>query len=231
MQERLVWLAAGLAAACLIAAGCKSKKEETGGAKDEKTAAQPRPEKKGEGPATDRPRPADKDSRPAQGPARPVPFAAKDGSITVIRPGGPQWDCMDRQAKRGTQTVSMIRCRPTDRAQFFFMIAKVYTVPKKDVMDAKKLATVEFAGHYKKFFQSHKIVKSGPIEHQNHKGFEIHLEARHASRGDVKKVERVVVKDTSVVILSAEGAPGPFDKNEQVIKAWVDGAKFQILGK
>ena len=237
MIKHCVWIAAGLLAVRLIAAGCK-KKEGSEKKPEEKAEARPRPEDKAagrkapgdKGPPKDRARPGDavpaKDTPPVM-----KPFKTKDGAINVSAPSGPAWDCMDRQVQRGTQKVSMIRCRPKDRSQFFFMIAKVYTVPAKDVMDAKKLVTVQYPKHYKKFFQSHKIVKSGPFKHQNHEGYEIHLQARHSAKGDIMKVERVLVKGTNVLILSAEGAPGPYKKFQPLIKQWFDGARFQILGK
>ena len=71
----------------------------------------------------------------------PIPMRVQTdgGEVSVDHPDG-AWDCKPRQAAQGPQNqVWMIKCKSTAPDDFFFMIAKVYTVPPDKVVPAEKL--------------------------------------------------------------------------------------------
>lgn len=159
----------------------------------------------------------------------PSTITSKGGLVTVSRPKGEGWKCKQKQTSKGDQSVSLVFCRRADRKNFFFMLAKDYTVPPKQNTTAKRLATEIFPQNYSRFFLGHNILKSAPCSHQNTVGHETELTAHHPRRNEVKKVERVFTKGNHVIILSAEGIPSAYAQWKQTALDWFAGARFKSL--
>lgn len=155
-------------------------------------------------------------------------FSSRNGQVTVAKPADSSFECVQNQQSRGTVNVTMVKCRKTSGG-FFFMLAKVYNVPSNQVLSAKKLATEVYMASYKRLFRNHRIAKQGPCKIQGHDGYEIELLAEHASKGAIHKKERVAVKGTNVVVVSAEGDPKQVEQNKKIIAAWFQGARFALL--
>jgi len=167
-------------------------------------------------------------SRPAEGAGKTL--SAKDGTITVTLPTGDGWDCVDQQGKSpGGHSASLVKCRRKDTQEFYFLMAKVYNVGKDDIKPAKELATQTFMATYEKLFSSHRIVKQGPATLGALQGYEIRLEMTHPRMGDLKKTERVFIKDAQVFVLSGEGKAEVKARFEKDLNAWFENTRFQAL--
>lgn len=156
-------------------------------------------------------------------------FTSKDGLVAAPRPAGDGWECVEQTATDPGQEATLIKCRHTDRARFFFLMAKDYTVPPEQVRHAADLATAVFPATYERLFESHRINESKAVTHAGKPAHEIRLDAVHASMGPIRKRERVAVDGTHVFVISAEGKPEVFDAEAAAIEAWFAGAKFKNL--
>lgn len=186
------------------------------------------------------PMPAQTPTKPAEPPpvtppAAPVTppavdlYTSSDGLVAGPRPPGDGWECVEQVAKEPGQETTLIKCRHTDRAQFFFLMAKDYAVPPEQVRGAEELATRVFPTTYQKLFQSHVITDAHAVELAGRPGHEIWVEAVHASMGPIRKRERVFTHGNHVFVLSAEGKPEVFDRETAAIEAWFSGARFKNL--
>lgn len=168
-------------------------------------------------------------------PATPAPppaadlFTGKDGLISVPRPAGDGWECVEQVASEPGQEASLIKCRHTDRARFFFLMAKDYSVPADQIRSAEELATRVFPTTYEKLFASHEIRETRAVTHAGKPAHELQLDAVHASMGKIRKRERVITHDNRVFVLSAEGMPDVFDAEAAAIEAWFAGVRFKNL--
>jgi hypothetical protein len=163
----------------------------------------------------------------AQGGLPGKPLATQSGAVTVTQPTGPGWQCQEKLAP-GTG-VSMLVCRRADRAEFFFLMAKVYTAPASDRKTAKELALQVFPKNYARLFSTSRIASNSAVKLGRLVGHEIVLEAKHASMGDIKKTERVFVKGDQVFILSGEGLPAMHGRFAKEMAAWFAGTRFKGL--
>lgn len=171
--------------------------------------------------------------KPTAPPVTPPPaadlYTSTDGLVAAPRPPGDGWECVEQIAKEPGQEATLIKCRHTDRAQFFFLMAKDYAVPADQVRSAEDLATVVFPTTYQKLFQSHEVRETRPVDHAGRPGHELRIEAVHASMGPIRKRERVLTHADHVFVLSAEGKPEVFDRETAAIDAWFSGARFKNL--
>jgi hypothetical protein len=165
---------------------------------------------------------------PAPPPAADL-FTSKDGLVAAPRPAGDGWECVEQTAAEPGQEATLIKCRHTDRARFFFLMAKDYVVPADQVRSAEELATRVFPTTYQKLFQSHEIRETKAVTHAGKPAHELRMEAVHASMGPIRKRERVITHDNHVFVLSAEGMPEVFDAEAAAIEAWFSGARFKHL--
>ncbi|MFY0533668.1 hypothetical protein [Nannocystis pusilla] len=81
-------------------------------------------------------------------------FASKDGLVAAPRPSGDGWECVEQTAAEPGQETTLIKCRHTDKARFFFLLAKDYAVPPDQVRSAEQLANEVFPATYQKLFRS-----------------------------------------------------------------------------
>jgi hypothetical protein len=161
--------------------------------------------------------------------AEPALFTSKDGLVAAPRPSGDGWECVEQTATEAGQEATLIKCRRTDRARFFFLLAKDYAVPPDQVRSAEQLATDVFPSTYQKLFQKFEVLESKPTTRDGRPGHELRISAVHASMGEIRKRELVQTAGNHVFVVSAEGLPDVFDAEASVIEAWFSGARFKNL--
>ena len=170
---------------------------------------------------------------PASGSAAPSHRAewhsTKDGRIKAQKPPGPGWECVDQQASQGNSEARYVKCRRSAPGEFFFLMAKEYTVPQGSRLSAKVLCTQEYKKHYEKRFSKVRYKRSGPATLAGIQGYEAELEASHAKVGDIRKLERVAVQGSRVLLVSAEGRLADYAKLEQEIEEWFSATRFAPL--
>jgi ethanolamine ammonia-lyase small subunit len=156
-------------------------------------------------------------------------FSDSKGLITVPFASGTAWDCAEKSGSQAGAEALLVRCRSKAPGEFFFMMAKDYTVPKEQVMAADKLATTVYKRDYEKFFKTVKYTKTGPVKQGRLQWYELAFQAEHAAKGPIHKVERVLVKGTHVLLLSAEGAPKDFAAHQVDTGRWLSKTAFATL--
>jgi hypothetical protein len=152
-------------------------------------------------------------------------FVTADQLVDVPKPSGTGWECLEQTAPDPKTTLA--KCRHTDRAQFFFLIAKDYVVPADQKKTAEQLANEVFPATYAKLFASHTIDTTKSVEYAGRKGHELAVSAKHAQIGDIQKRELVFVEGDHVFVLSAEGKPDVFAANQAAIDAWFSTTRFR----
>ncbi|WAS91201.1 hypothetical protein [Nannocystis punicea] len=161
--------------------------------------------------------------------AEPALFTSKDGLVAAPRPPGDGWECVEQTATDPGQEATLIKCRQTDRARFFFLLAKDYAVPPDQVRSAEQLATDVFPSTYQKLFEKFEILESKPTTRAGKPGHDLRISAVHASMGEIRKRELVHTAGNHVFVVSAEGLPDVFDAESSAIEAWFSGAQFKNL--
>ncbi|MFZ6179154.1 hypothetical protein [Nannocystis pusilla] len=156
-------------------------------------------------------------------------FASKDGLVAAPRPSGDGWECVEQTAAEPGQETTLIKCRHTDKARFFFLLAKDYAVPPDQVRSAEQLANEVFPATYQKLFQKFEVTESKPTTRDGKPGHELRISAVHASMGEIRKRELVHTAGNHVFVVSAEGLPDVFDAESAAIEAWFAGARFKNL--
>jgi hypothetical protein len=147
--------------------------------------------------------------------------------LPIARPTGSGWDCVEQSAIAPTRTT-LLKCR-RPAPELLFFVAKDYEVPPGAVLPVERLAREEFPGHYRAHFKHHTVARTTPVTVDGTTGFEIALDATHAQKGAIRKVERVFAKDTHVLVVSAEGTPADFARHEAARAAFFAGVKFKVL--
>jgi hypothetical protein len=174
-------------------------------------------------------KPADAKKPAEVKPAEPKPaaerFVTADKLVDVPKPPGDGWECLEQSAPEPETTLA--KCRHTDRAKFFFMMAKDYVVPADQKKTPQQIADEVFPATYKQLFASHTITSSKPVELGGRTGHELVVTATHASLGEIAKRELVFVEGDHAFILSAEGQPEQVKANAANIDAWFATTKFQ----
>ena len=155
----------------------------------------------------------------------PQPITTTGGEVSVTSPGA-DWQCTPLQGKQGPDSQAwMVKCKLMTGG-FFFMVAKVYTVPAADVKTAEQLVKEVYPTHYAKFFAEHAISDVKPISIAGHAGLSYRLTAKHARKGPIRKDEQVAVAGDRVYILSAEGDPAKFAAHAPTFASWAAAASF-----
>jgi len=163
----------------------------------------------------------------AQDTASPV-FSRADGRITVPVPGADGWECLEQSSEDGV-TVAVAKCRRSAEGEFFFLLAKVYSVPADQVLGAEELSTRIYRLNYEGFFDTLTYLRSELAVVGAHSGWETEFDAVHNSRGQIHKIERAVVVGQSVFLWSAEGNPALFPNFEAEIARWWAETRFTDL--
>jgi hypothetical protein len=156
-------------------------------------------------------------------------YTSSDGLVAAPRPPGDGWECVENASRAPGQEATLIKCRRTDRARFFFLMAKDYAVPADQVRSPEVLSTRVFPATYRSLFTSHEIRESNHVEHAGRDAHEILMDAEHAGMGKIRKRERVITHGNHVFVLSAEGKPEVFDAESAAISAWFSGARFKNM--
>jgi hypothetical protein len=193
-------------------------------------------------PRTEPPRALAPASRPASQPRtrRPLPpppaapgtvMTSRDGLVRVTTPATPGWECLEQLAAAGTPAGgTLMKCR-RPRPELFLLVAKDYEVEAAAVLPAEKVAMQERPKHFERLFRGHDIARHGPTMHQGVTGHEIEFTARLRGKGELHGVERIFTKGTHVLLISAEGRRGDFERYQDAIKPWFEAAAFKALGK
>lgn len=158
--------------------------------------------------------------------------ASRNQAIAVPLPEPPDWS-IDEQAgvTQGANTVTMVKIRRTAPGEFFFLLAKEYTVDPPSVLPPETLVREVFAGQYRKVFEA---VRQDFIETRTVDGVtwvQSFLQMHHARLGLLAKVERVTCAGNHVLIVSAEGAQEDMRRLFSTATAWMDGVRFATLGQ
>ena len=80
--------------------------------------------------------------------------ATSDGLVTVVIPDGTGWAVDAQTADTGGHHVSAIKCRRTEPGEFFFAMAKDYTVDLDDLFAPEALLREVYPVFYAKTFTS-----------------------------------------------------------------------------
>lgn len=125
-------------------------------------------------------------------------------------------------------TAELVKARRTAPGEFLFMLAKDYLVIGSEET-AMELSTTIYRNSYERQFDNVTYTRHGPTEHQGHLAYEAEITMSHHVRGRIKKIERVAVHDSHVLLTSAEGNPAPFDRHLSDITQWVRDTTFAEL--
>ena len=159
--------------------------------------------------------------------AAPAPqmIATTGGEVSVATPKG-DWQCKPMQGSQGPDNQAwMVKCK-LKTGGFFFMVAKVYTVPATDVKTAEQLVKEVYPSHYAKLFSKQAISAVQPVKIGGHAGLSYRLTAEHAKKGPILKDEHVAVVGNRTYILSAEGDPAAFAAQAPAFASWAASATF-----
>jgi len=160
-----------------------------------------------------------------------VPLTAvtsHDGLVTIAAPQTPGWECVEHTSATPYPS-SLMRCRRKVAGEFFLLTAKQYQVPPEEQKSAEQLASQVFPQDYKTFYAAYQITGTAPVTHQGLVGVELQVDAVHAVKGELRKVEQVFAQGRNVFVLSAEGARVQFGSWKVVIDGWMAGARFKAL--
>lgn len=157
-----------------------------------------------------------------------MPVTSKDGLITIAAPANEGWECIEHTTPNPYPT-SLMRCRRKVAGEFFLLTVKQYQVPKEQVKTVDALAKQVFPEDYKTFYSTYQITSTAPVTHQSLSGVELHLDAIHAVKGELRKVEQIFAQGRNVFVLSAEGARVQFGSWKMVIDDWMAGARFKAI--
>lgn len=160
-----------------------------------------------------------------------VPLTAvtsHDGLVTIAAPQTAGWECVEHTSATPYPT-SLMRCRRKLAGEFFLLTARQYQVPQQEQKTAEQLASQVFPQDYKTFYASYQITGTAPVTHQGLSGVELQVDAVHAVKGELRKVEQVFAQGRNVFVLSAEGARVQFGSWKVVIEGWMAGARFKAL--
>lgn len=168
--------------------------------------------------------------------AKPASKAAPRGPLETVGsvvkaqwPEGDGWQCAPKHGKQSADAQAwMIKCRRTNGG-FFFMVAKVYTVPAKDIRSTKQLVYEVFPGHYARFFAEHTMHSVGAAQIGGKPALSYQLNATHAKKGPIRKAETVLAAGNAVYVFSAEGDPAAFKAWLPTYTAWTATAQFSKL--
>ncbi|MEZ4452709.1 MAG: hypothetical protein R3B09_24830 [Nannocystaceae bacterium] len=154
-------------------------------------------------------------------------YASADGTLSAPQPDGEAWECLEQTSE--DPPASLIKCRQRDRARFFFMMAKEYSVPANEVRSLDGIISEVLPQTYAKLFTSYSITRDEPTMVGTVSARDLWIDAEHASMGSIRKRERLMVQGERVFVVSAEGLREVFEEMTPVIDRWFAGAAFTHL--
>lgn len=154
-------------------------------------------------------------------------YSSADGSLSAPQPTGDEWECLEQTSNDPPATL--IKCRQRDRARFFFMMAKEYSVPAEEVRSLDGIISEVLPQTYAKLFDSYKITRDEPTMVGKVGARDLWIDAEHASMGSIRKRERLIVQGERVFVVSAEGLRAVFDELAPAVDRWFTGATFSHL--
>lgn len=160
-----------------------------------------------------------------------LPVTTSDGLISVTPPAGPEWEVEARALDMpGEGHASLIKCRRAVAGEFFFMVAKDYTVPPEQVLPPERLLREVYASDYARMFDQVKVDVIQPRVVDGREWWEAGFQLVHARLGSIVKLERVTCAGEHVLVVSGEGAPDAMRAHFATLSAWLDGTRFASLG-
>ena len=125
--------------------------------------------------------------------------------------------------------MTTVKCRREDPADFFVLMAKDYTLDAPEAKSAEDLANGAYKRSYQQLYTSVKYTRGVNVKHQGRDAFDVKFDADHDRLGRIRKVERVIVEGTHVLVLSGEGNRATFDERQSVVEAWFSSTVFTSL--
>jgi head-tail adaptor len=152
-----------------------------------------------------------------------------DGLVTVEIPAQAGWAVDATAVDADGAHVSAIKCKRTEAGEFFFAIAKDYTVAPASVCEPEELVSEIYPVLYAKMFASVTLVAVREMVIAGRVWCEADYRFVHPRLGDIDKRERVTVLDEHVLLVSGEGNPDAMRAHGAMLAAWLDGARFATL--
>lgn len=160
-----------------------------------------------------------------------LPVTTSDGLITVTPPEGPGWEVEARALDMpGEGHAAHVKCRRAVAGEFFFLVAKDYTVPAEQVLPPERLLREVYPRDYARMFDQVKVDVIQPRVLGGHEWWEAGFQLVHARLGPIVKLERVTCAGEHVLTVSGEGAPDAMRAHFATLTAWLDGTRFASLG-
>jgi hypothetical protein len=124
----------------------------------------------------------------------------------------------------------MVKCSRRAPGERLVLLAKQYRVRVDEEVSAEKLATEVYKKDYEKLFKSFAYTSKKPALQQGKAAYEVWIDAEHATRGKIRKRERVATAPGGfVLIVSAEGTPSELKRYDAEHQAWFRNARFAVL--
>ncbi len=156
-------------------------------------------------------------------------FSAPGDGLLVHAPPGVGWVCTGHRDPRSAPPAAWITCRRASTAERFVMQVKVYEVSAAEVVAAEVLAREVAHPQHERTFRSLRYHVTHATSVLGLPGFEVGFDAVHPSGALVRRLERTVAFERSVVVLSAEGAPEDFDLHRRTAERWLACARLAAL--
>ena len=156
-------------------------------------------------------------------------FSSGDGSVTVQRPPGGSWDCIQSRQKQSDSVLTTVKCRRNGPGEFFFLTARDYQMNDPVGRSAQELSEAVYQRSYEALYSRVKYLARGAVKHHGRDAYDVKFDAQHDRLGAIRKVERVVVEGKHIIILSGEGHRDLFDQLQEAIDNWFATTQFSAL--
>jgi hypothetical protein len=129
----------------------------------------------------------------------------------------------------GPTRTTMVRCKCTDADQFFFMIAKDYTVGDADILTADMVLQQSIIPSYERMFEGVRVDFIQTTTIHDVIWHEAAIQMKHPTLGFLAKLERVHCIGNHVLILSLEGTQESVQKYFVIGNTWLGNIRFASL--
>ena len=109
------------------------------------------------------------------------------------------------------------------------LIAKDYQVPLGAELSARVLATEVYARQYARIYKDIRVGSSHAVRWAGAQAWDTSFTGTHPALGPVSKVERVAVRGSHVIVLSAEGRTNDAIAHQETIVSWFERARLAHL--
>ena len=152
-----------------------------------------------------------------------------DGLVTIPA-FGRGWEIEEQISRAPAPSGTLLKCRRVPREDYFlFMLAKQYEVAPEQALPADVLTNRVFKGIYEKTFEYVHIGSTEWIEADGLRWYQATIELKHASLGQLAKIERVAVLGPKVFLLSAEGKQPNMRGHHSFVQRWLADCRFAQL--